>query len=203
MPKVVPEYKEDAKRRIVEAAMEVIAERGCASMTIDDIAKKLGVTKGAIYWYFDSKEDLFGAVLNKFQTDTQKVIFESYYNRPLMDTLAQIFDRFSLADDIQRAIFFEMIALATRNGDVRHSTKEYYEGLVATFETAISIEKKQHPGQIETDAHTLALLMTALFAGLQNYELIWMDHEVIRKLWLEGVEELLKKTDNKRRREEK
>ncbi len=47
MPKVVPEYKEDAKRRIIEAAMDVIAERGCDQMTIDDVAKKLGVTKGA------------------------------------------------------------------------------------------------------------------------------------------------------------
>ena len=58
MPKVVPEYKEDAKRRIVEAAMDVIAEHGCDGMTIDDVAKKIGVTKGAVYWYFASKEEL-------------------------------------------------------------------------------------------------------------------------------------------------
>jgi len=46
MPKVVPQYKEDAKRRILEAAMDVIAERGCDQMTIDEVAKKKGEKKG-------------------------------------------------------------------------------------------------------------------------------------------------------------
>ena len=103
MPKVVPEYKEDAKRRIIEAAMDVIAERGCDQMTIDDVAKKIGVTKGAVYWYFKSKEDLVAAVLNKFQSDIERTIFESFYNRPIDEVFSQIYDRFALVDDRQRA----------------------------------------------------------------------------------------------------
>ena len=117
MPKVVPEYKEDAKRRIIEAAMDVIAERGCDQMTIDDVAKKLGVTKGAVYWYFKSKEELVAAVLNKFQGDIERTSFESFYNRPIEEVFRQIFERFSLTDDRQRAIFFEMFALAARNSE--------------------------------------------------------------------------------------
>lgn len=192
MPKVVPEYKEDAKKRIIEAAMVVIAERGCDQMTIDDVANKLGVSKGAVYWYYKNKEQLIGAVLNKIQSDMQKVSFESYYNRPLDETLIQMFDRFALTDDKQRAIFFEMFALATRNSDVRQFTREYYEGLVSTIENAIKKEKRKEFRQTEADAHKLALLIVALYSGLQNYELVWMYQNEIRDLWLEGIKILLK-----------
>jgi AcrR family transcriptional regulator len=192
MPKVVPEYKEDAKRRIIEAAMDAIAERGCDQMTIDDVAKKLGVTKGAIYWYFKSKDDLITAVLKKFQDDIERTSFDSFYNRPIDEVFSLIFDRFSLVDDRQRAIFFEMFALAARNSNVRHATREYYNGLVATFEEAIKKEKKQHFVQTQTDAHKLALLLAALYSGLQNYEMVWMYQNEIRDLWMDGVKILLK-----------
>jgi AcrR family transcriptional regulator len=192
MPKVVPEYKEDAKRRIVEAAMDVIAERGCDQMTIDDVAKKLGVTKGAVYWYFKSKEELVTAVLEKFRVDIERTSFESFYNRPIDEVFAQLFERFSLTDDRQRAIFFEMFALAARNSDVRHATREYYTGLVQTFEEAIKREKKKHFIQTQADPHTLALLMVALYSGLQNYEMVWMYQNEIKDLWTEGTKILLK-----------
>lgn len=192
MPKVVPEYKEDAKRRIIEAAMDVIAERGCDQMTIDDVAKNLGVTKGAVYWYFKSKEELVAAVLNKFRNDIERTSFESFYNRPLENAFTQIFDRFSLTDDRQRAIFFEMFALAARNTEVRHATREYYAGLVSTFEDVIRREKKQHFIQTQADPHTLALLLVALYSGLQNYEMVWMYQNEIRDLWVEGTKIFLK-----------
>lgn len=196
MPKVVPEYKEDAKRRIIEAAMDVIAERGCDRMTIDDVAKKLGVTKGAVYWYFKRKEDLIAEVLKKFQSDIERSSFESYYNRPMDELFSLIFDRFSLTEDRQRAIFFEMFALAARNSEVRHATKEYYFGLVTTFEEAIRKEKRKRFLQTQADPHTLALLMVALYAGLQNYEMIWMNQNEIKDLWQEGMKILMKPTYN-------
>jgi AcrR family transcriptional regulator len=192
MPRVVPEYKEDAKRRIIEAAMDVMAERGCGQMAIDDVAKKLGVTKGAVYWYFPSREALVEAVLATICGNMQKVAFESYYNRPLEETLVRIFDRFALTDERQRTIFFEMFALATRNSDIRHATREYYNGFVASIEDAIKNEKRKNFIQTQADAHELAVLITALYSGLQNYEMLWMYPGEIRKLWLDGVRILLK-----------
>jgi AcrR family transcriptional regulator len=192
MPRVVPEYREDAKRRIVEAAMDVMAERGSDRMRIDDVAQKLGVTKGAVYWYFKTKEELIGAVLDRLRSDIQKIEFDSYYNRSFEETLMQMYDRFALTDDRQRAIFFEAFALATRNTDVRHATRDYYEGLAATFEAEIRKEKKQHFLQTQTDDRRMALLMVALYSGLQNYLLAWMPQNEIRDLWMEGIRILLR-----------
>ena len=65
-------------------------------------------------------------------------------------------------------------------------------GLVATFEEAIKREKKKHFIQTQTDPHTLALLMVALYSGLQNYEMVWMYQNEIKDLWMEGTKILLK-----------
>jgi AcrR family transcriptional regulator len=191
MPKVVPEYKEDAKRRIIEAAMDVIAERGCERMTFDDVAKKLGVTKGAVYWYFANKDELITAVLNKFRTEILNLTFESYYNRPLEETLSLVFDRFSYANDRHRAIFFELFALASRNPEVMHATFEYNKGLVATFEEAIIKEKRKKFIQTQADAHRLAQLLAAFFTGLQNNG-VWTYKEEMKEMWLEGARIILK-----------
>ncbi len=48
---------------IVEAALDVFAERGFAAARLDDIARRAGVSKGALYLYFETKEDLFRAAV--------------------------------------------------------------------------------------------------------------------------------------------
>ena len=48
---------------IIQAALEVFAERGFAATKLEDVAKKAGVTKGTIYLYFENKEALFKALI--------------------------------------------------------------------------------------------------------------------------------------------
>ena len=48
---------------IIAAALEVFADKGFAAARLDDIARRAGVSKGALYLYFETKEDLFRAVV--------------------------------------------------------------------------------------------------------------------------------------------
>ncbi|HEX6749121.1 MAG TPA: TetR/AcrR family transcriptional regulator [Longimicrobium sp.] len=50
---------------IVEAALDLFVEKGFAATRMDEIAKRAGVTKGTVYLYFPSKEDLFRAVVEE------------------------------------------------------------------------------------------------------------------------------------------
>src|ERR1017187_3016164 len=52
-------------QQILEAAMSVFAEHGIAGARLDEIAAKAGVSKGTIYLYFPSKEDLFREVVRQ------------------------------------------------------------------------------------------------------------------------------------------
>lgn len=50
---------------IVQAALDVFAEKGFAAAKLDEIASKAGVSKGALYLYFETKEDIFRAVVRE------------------------------------------------------------------------------------------------------------------------------------------
>jgi AcrR family transcriptional regulator len=58
------------RRAVLEAAATVFAEQGYTAATVADILKTAGVTKGALYFHFDSKEALARGVL-EVQTDQQ------------------------------------------------------------------------------------------------------------------------------------
>ncbi|HEY2358075.1 MAG TPA: TetR/AcrR family transcriptional regulator [Phenylobacterium sp.] len=56
--------KADRPREIIEAAMAVFAERGFAAARLEEIARHAGVSKGALYLYFETKEEIFRAVVD-------------------------------------------------------------------------------------------------------------------------------------------
>ena len=53
------------RREILEAAERVFAQKGFAATTIDEIAQEAEFSKGAMYVYFDSKEDLFLSLIQE------------------------------------------------------------------------------------------------------------------------------------------
>lgn len=56
---------EERPHQILLAAIEVFGEHGIAGAKLEDIATRAGVSKGTIYLYFDSKEELFREVVRK------------------------------------------------------------------------------------------------------------------------------------------
>lgn len=62
-PAVSEEDKSRRRDEIMAAAKKVFARKGFHATTIADIAKEAGLAYGSIYWYFDSKDDLFHALM--------------------------------------------------------------------------------------------------------------------------------------------
>lgn len=63
-----PKWRRRSEARpgeIIEAALAVFAEKGFAAARLDDIAAQAGVSKGALYLYFETKQDLFRAVVRE------------------------------------------------------------------------------------------------------------------------------------------
>jgi AcrR family transcriptional regulator len=58
---------DERPRELLEAALDVFAQRGYRNTRLDDVAEAAGVTKGAIYHYFDTKEDLLLGVIEHHQ----------------------------------------------------------------------------------------------------------------------------------------
>jgi len=62
MPKVVSGYKEQATKKILEAARSVFTKKGYHEARMKDIAEMVGVGKPTLYLYFKNKEELFAAI---------------------------------------------------------------------------------------------------------------------------------------------
>ena len=55
--------KEDRPEEIAEAAFEAFAQNGYSATKVEDVAKRAGVSKGLLYLYYKTKEELFKAVI--------------------------------------------------------------------------------------------------------------------------------------------
>ena len=89
--------KEDRPQEITEAAMAAFAERGYAATKVEDVAKRAGVSKGLLYLYFKTKEELFKAVIRSFVV-------------PKIDELSEIIDRSELtSEEFLRGPFLDFV----------------------------------------------------------------------------------------------
>jgi AcrR family transcriptional regulator len=87
--------KEDRPQEITEAALAAFAENGYAATKVDEVAKRAGVSKGLLYLYFKTKEDLFKAVIRSFVVpkideltaiiDSSELSSEEFLRGPFLD----------------------------------------------------------------------------------------------------------------------
>ncbi|KLN96006.1 multidrug efflux transporter transcriptional repressor AcrR [Moellerella wisconsensis] len=59
MARKTKQQAEITRQEIIDAAIKTFSERGVSTTSLADIAKAAGVTRGAIYWHFKNKADLF------------------------------------------------------------------------------------------------------------------------------------------------
>jgi AcrR family transcriptional regulator len=63
--KVVPSDDSAKRRQIVEGARQIFLQHGFDAASMNDIARKAGVSKGTLYVYFENKEQLFEAIVHE------------------------------------------------------------------------------------------------------------------------------------------
>jgi TetR/AcrR family transcriptional repressor of nem operon len=61
-----PQKDSPAKEKLLEAAQRLMLAKGFVATTVDEICEAAGLTKGSFFHYFDSKDDLGRAVLDRF-----------------------------------------------------------------------------------------------------------------------------------------
>lgn len=186
MPKVLPQYTEDAKRRIVLAAMEVMAESGYEKITIDDVAKKIGVTKGAVYWYFRSKSALIQEVSVSIENEFDKFSFDPYFDRSDTQELPQVFDRFFLTAQNRKNLLSEIGLPLSHDDGIPEVTSESAHELISMLEKGIVREQKNGHIGLLADAKTLALVLTVLCSGIQKgefYPMLFLGRPKIQRIW--------------------
>lgn len=76
-----PAGRPNARTRLLDVAMDVIRRQGFAATTVDDLCRAAGVTKGAFFHHFASKEDLGVAAADHWSETTSALFAAAPYNR--------------------------------------------------------------------------------------------------------------------------
>jgi AcrR family transcriptional regulator len=193
MPRINTEYREDAKKKIIVAAIEIAAEKSWDAVTMEAIARKVGVTKGALYAYFENSEALL-----------REVILEVFGNvrAGLEATLAG-------EDDLHRAVIqladliFEQqkpyasifCELPTRLPQDPKYRKEFIR-IFGRNRLIISdyFERMKGAGKLsrDLDADAAAGAILGLTMGLRIHALfLGQDLDEAKRIWIYSVERIL------------
>jgi AcrR family transcriptional regulator len=127
--------------RLAASAFKLFSERGISNVSVDDVAAHAHVTKGSLYWHYDSKDALIKAACTHY--------YHAYHRR-INTELAHITDPVKrlertldtavstcLEDRKNRIFTTEIFSLAVHDGELRRSwrqfsdqVREFYIGLV-------------------------------------------------------------------------
>ena len=109
---------ENRPREICTAALDVFSEKGFAAAKLDEIARLAGVSKGTLYLYFKSKEDLFRAVVRDTvapNIETVRAIVDTA-DLPFADVVRMFLPRFAqIATEVRVGAVAKMVIGESRN----------------------------------------------------------------------------------------
>ena len=172
--------KEERQSQIMEAAMKVITRKGFSSARIDDIVNEAGLSKGAIYHYYEGKKDLFLALIDHWETQT----FPDFYSRngkerSASDTLRDFSEEIIKVFKTRSYVFqveVEFWSLANQDDEIRKRSQELYEKIINLFELVIikGIREKEF---IEVDTRITAIYILSVFQGI-NWFCIFDDKKI-------------------------
>ena len=194
MPRVVPEYKEEARSRIMETASQVFAEKGYRQATMDDVAKKLGVSKGALYLYFASKEELFEAICRTAPLAFKDILYSSFVEKTdPVESANEFFDKMLKHYGSNPGLSFEILSEASHNPSLRRVLKknhDEYAKILAGF-----LEQGRERGLVgkDLDLGSLAHALVALWNGMETILVAGVPEAEARRAWLEALKAMFMK----------
>ena len=190
MPRIITEYKEEVRKKIVDAAYDLFLTKGYHKTTMEEIAAVLGVTKPALYQYFPGKEDLYAAVAERGRQELKGILELSYQNRDIRGGSAALFDAVSRFAPQFQGMYSEMMLMAPHNERIRLILEEDLRGDVLVIERFISLQQETGFVSSRLDPHILAVAFHAMVNGLLIDIMAGMDREEAKKIWITTVEAL-------------
>ena len=136
-----PDVSEERRVQIIESATQVFARQGFANTRMDDVASEAGLSKGLLYWYFKSKEEIIIAIADLlFGVEFRKMQNLSVEGKTAQAGLEEFLEIFlkDLRGMLKIApVIYEFYALAFRNATVRRVMQEYLQRFVTTLEPIV------------------------------------------------------------------
>lgn len=119
---------EETRRRILEAAKRVFAEKSFFDATLEDIARSSGVKKSTIYYYFESKLDLLMEIVREVLEELAATLESSFAKGSAREVLSRFVEAYCTFFSQKRELFavFQRAAFDLLSHEEAH---RYLEGV--------------------------------------------------------------------------
>jgi TetR/AcrR family transcriptional regulator, transcriptional repressor of aconitase len=158
MPKISEERKAERREQILEGARRCFAEHGYEGATVAKLEREIGLSRGAIFNYFPSKEDLF---LELAARDTKRVS-EVFLDQGLEGVLHEIVD----FDPSWLSVYLELVRRARTDPAFRTRLESRETEFVLA--NRARVEEAQRAGEIrdDLDPKSLGIFVNLVLHGL-------------------------------------
>ena len=162
----------ETRELIISSAIDTFIEKGYSHTTLEDIVKRVDLTRGAFYWNFNSKKDILEEILHRYET-FYRDIYASYTHYESAYETLKSFLEVDLTKKNADNPYIKIVLYKVELSDGLPELTEIQSRLDRDFTKIIEgeIKRGQERGEFRTDISsrmlTLSLYMTLL--GFDNY----------------------------------
>lgn len=195
MPRQSRDKTQETREKVLRAALDVFSAKGFSSSTLEDIARHIGMTRGAVYWHFRNKQDLLLALIQMMMQREKQLVRQQV---PALATPQDLIDSYlAMADlldqDAEYRKFIHFIFLQVEWATEQEVTARVKQvsardgHFIKIYE---AMEAMQRSGEIRADADLAQIfdVMMGLFTGLVRGALSGMAKAPLRESLKAGLE---------------
>ena len=194
--RLAPEVR---REEILAAALARFAKGGYHATTMDDIARAAGLSKGALYWHFANKRELFLSLIQSLFRDFEREVVsppEGRSARARLEHIARVVQRADPGAEGQAELMAELMARVAHDEELRTAFRD--EGKRALKPITEAIEYGLKRGEFaDLDPEAAALVLAAIGDGLLAHQLVRPDLDV-NAVFHQGVELLIRGMEARR-----
>lgn len=157
--------------KLTQSALNILSHSSYQSAKLEHIAKDVGLTRGAIYWHFQNKQNLYKHILKRSFDDSMRDLFNILESsQPCLDRLEQVVDYLLSADKLEihtkSALIYNNLLLERPKG-LEESIREIESWFETLFERhALALRNCMVGGLIRDD-------VDPDFQARAQYNFIW------------------------------
>lgn len=188
MARKTKEEAEKTRQALLASAFKVFSEKGYAKTTLQDIAEDSGVTRGAVYWHFKNKTDLFEKLFDYAFLPVRDLLFNKFEEdlppKEMLSSLMRVWLKHAGADENFRAAFGIMFNKTEWSEELmpfKLKFREYEYKFLLKTEQIIKQGQQEGIFREELKPKVAAAQYFSIFLGLAQYTLFFPEEVDIAK----------------------
>lgn len=166
---------EKTRQQLLDAALEMFYQHGVTNTSLQAIAEQAGVTRGALYWHFKNKEDLFDALFEQhFEPFLQQIdrvmTLEGNAWENLCQTLREVFLAIESKPTQKKFchIMHAKCEQTEKNASITQLAQQYHQRSHEQMLRVLAYCRQQGSIPEQTDLELVAIYLKSTFTGIIN-----------------------------------